>query len=105
MRNLVCPLSYLGGVYGRVHEEVEYLFVVNLHVGDGHAEGGFDSSVHFLKHVRQRSRGYAAVLRFELDGNQTPIHEREKGGGNETGVDKFRHILVRSLLTKEMANI
>lgn len=76
------PLSYLGGVYGRVHEEIEYLFVVDLHVGDGHVEGGFDSSVHFLKHVRQCSRGYAAVLWLsELDVfpkvNQSTTERRE----------------------------
>lgn len=57
-------LSHLCGVDGRIYEEVKYLLIVDLHVGDGHAKCGFDSSVDFLKHVRQRSRGYAAVLQF-----------------------------------------
>lgn len=56
--------SHLCGVDGRVYEEVKYLLIVDLHVGDRHAECGFNSSVHFLKHVRQRSRRYAAVLQF-----------------------------------------
>lgn len=63
---------HLGGVHGRVHEEVEYLFVVDFHVCDGHAKGGFNPSIHFLEHVRQCSGRYAAVLWFRLHDNREP---------------------------------
>lgn len=106
---LVLLFSYLGGVYGRVHEKVEYLLVIDLRVGDGHAEGGLDPGVHFLKHVRECSRGYAAVLSVRVGcfPPKTPIiPSKETKGRNKTrswvSAIKRRHVFGG---TKGKANI
>lgn len=73
------PPAHLRGVHGRVHEEVEYLFVVDFHVRDGHTEGGFDPGIDLLEHVCQCSGRNAAVLWFRLHDDR----ERAQRGGRE----------------------
>lgn len=53
---------YLGGVDGRIDEEIENLLVVNFDVRDRYAEGRLDAGVHFLKYVRKGSGRNAPVL-------------------------------------------
>lgn len=53
---------YLSSGNGGIDEKIEDFFVVDFHVGYGHAERRLDAGVNFLEYMRQRPRGNTAVL-------------------------------------------